>query len=46
MAETSESTALTCWLLDTRTIWPGKKISDSESVRLLNVIFKSLLTSI
>jgi hypothetical protein len=23
---------LTCWLLDTRSLWPGKKITDSESV--------------
>lgn len=24
---------LTCWLLDTRSIWPGKKITDSESAQ-------------
>ncbi|KAF1937994.1 4'-phosphopantetheinyl transferase [Clathrospora elynae] len=24
---------LTCWLLDTRSLWPGKKITDSESAR-------------
>jgi hypothetical protein len=23
---------LTCWLLDTRSLWPGEKITDSESV--------------
>ncbi|KAH8726570.1 hypothetical protein GQ44DRAFT_705844 [Phaeosphaeriaceae sp. PMI808] len=26
-------TGLTCWLIDTRSIWPGTKISDSESAR-------------
>ncbi|KAI4961190.1 hypothetical protein J4E86_000216 [Alternaria arbusti] len=24
---------LTCWLLDTRSLWPGEKITDSESAR-------------
>ncbi|EOA83302.1 hypothetical protein ACJQWK_00471 [Exserohilum turcicum] len=29
----STSRALTCWLLDTRSIWPGTKITDSEYAR-------------
>jgi len=29
------SHGLTCWLLDTRSLWPGVKITDSASVRSL-----------
>lgn len=33
MTDGNAHNGLTCWLLDTRSIWPGTKITDSESAR-------------
>jgi 4'-phosphopantetheinyl transferase len=46
MTETIEGAGLTCWLLDTRSIWPGTKITDSESVRsyLTNISLMMTMT--